>query len=233
MKFKEKIKRPSRPAFISFVLAVIVGLLLTAQFFTTKEVAEISDPDRQKNEALEVSILADSNNNLRQEVSSLRTQQREYEEALQFRLGGTEVLESTLLRYQEASGLSEISGAGVTVMIDGPILDVHLLDLLNNLRNIGVRGISLNGQRVIYKSFIAPDGLQIKLDGNLITPPYRFDAVGDPVLLAGSLEREGGLLEQLTQTFPEVEVAITKKDSLTLPAYKGQIEFEYARVVPD
>ncbi len=233
MKFSDKIKKPSGPNLISFFLAILVGLLLTAQFFSTKKVEEITGPEIQENQALEVSILAESNANLRQEVNSLRVQQQEYNEALQFRLGGTEVLETTLMRYQDASGINELSGSGVTVMIDGPVLDVHLLDLLNNLRNIGVQGVALNGQRLIYKSAITPDGLQIKLDGNVITPPYRFDAVGDPDLLVTSLEREGGLLEQLIQTFPEVEVAITKKDNLTLPAYQNEITFEYAQVAAD
>ncbi|MFC1721632.1 DUF881 domain-containing protein [Patescibacteria group bacterium] len=234
MKFSPpKLKKPSQPALISFILAIIVGFLLTTQFYSTKQVEEVTDPDLQKNQALEVSILSASNTDLRQEVTSLRVKQQEYDNVLSSRLGGSEALASSLATYQEVSGLGELTGSGVTVMIDGPVLDVHLLDLLNNLRNIGVQGVALNGERIVFDSSILPDKLQIRLNGEIVNPPYRFDAVGNADLLESSLLREGGLLEQLGQTFPEVEIDITKKDSLTLPAYRGIIRFDYARSVDD
>ncbi|MFC1618064.1 DUF881 domain-containing protein [Patescibacteria group bacterium] len=232
MKFKRpQIKKPSRPALISFILAIIVGFLLVTQFLSTKRVEEVIDPEEQKNSALEVSILAESNENLRDEVSTLEEEQQEYDMALLPGADSAEALESSLQRYQKYSGLEELRGSGVIVSIEGPVLDVHLLDLINNLRNIGVQGISLNGQRVIYDSFIRSQDLQIRLDGIPLVPPYRFEAIGDKDLLAGSLEREGGLLEQLKQTIPELQINVNKKDELTLAPYRGEINFEYAQVV--
>lgn len=231
MKFDLQIKKYLRPPVVSFVLALVVGFLLATQFYTTEKVAEVTDPEAQVNQALEVSILSRNNDDLRAEVAALQAKQREYDEALQYRLGGTDVLETTLRKYQQTSGLEEVTGAGVVAEIDGPLLDVHLLDLLNTMRNIGVTAIAINNQRVIYNSAFTTDGREISLDGIKLTPPYRFEALGNSELLENSLLRTGGLLEQISQTFPEVTVAVTKKDNLTLPAYQGGIEFEYAKVV--
>jgi uncharacterized protein YlxW (UPF0749 family) len=224
-----KLTRPSRPSLVTFAIAVVVGFLLSAQFFSTKKVAEITDPDQQKNLALEVSILAESNDTLRAEVESLEQKAWDYDEALKYRLPGTEVLRASLVQYQEVSGLQELNGTGVSVVLDGPVLDVQLLDLLNTLRNIGMKGVALNGNRIVYDSVILPAGLQIALDNVVLVPPYRFDVVGDADLLAESLQRTGGILEQISQMFPEIKVSVTKKDSLTLPAYRDTMEFHYAR----
>lgn len=232
MKFDpRKLKRPSTPSLITFVIAVVAGFLLVGQFFSTNRVKEITAPDQQNNLALEVSILSDSNATLRQEVANLEQKQRDYQEALLYRLPGTDVLQASLDQYQKVSGLQELSGPGITLMITGPILDVQLLDLLNTLRNIGIEGIAINGSRIIYKSAIRPQGLQITLDNQVLTPPYRFEAVGDAELLVSSLEREGGILEQIKQVFPDVEVAVTKKADVGLPAYRERIDFRYARAV--
>ncbi len=225
------IKRPSTPSLITFVIAVAVGFLIVGQFFSTNQVKEITAPDQQNNLALEVSILSDSNTTLRQEVDNLEQKQRNYQEALLYRLPGTDVLQASLNQDKKVSGLQELSGAGVALVIDGPILDVQLLDLLNTLRNIGVEGIAINGHRVTYKSTIRPQGLQITLDGQVLTPPYRFEAVGDAELLVSSLQREGGILEQIKQVFPDVSVGATKKADVVLPAYPDKISFRYARAV--
>lgn len=230
---KPKIKKPSQPALISFILAIIVGFLLTTQFYSTRKVEQVTDPDLQENQALEVSILSASNSNLRQEVSALREKQRDYEDVLESRLGGNEALANSLNTYQKVSGLEDLTGSGITLLIDGPVMDVHLLDLLNNLRNIGVEGVSLNGERIVFDSYILPEDSKISLNKEALNSPYRFEAVGNADLLESSLLREGGLLEQLEQTFPEVEIGITKKDSLTLPAYRGEMDFEYARTIDD
>lgn len=232
MKFDSpKIKRPSTPSLITFAIAVVVGFLLVGQFFSTDKVKEITDPEIQNNLALEVSILADSNMSLRQEVSNLEQKQRDYQEALQYRLPGTEVLQSSLDQYRRISGLESITGSGVVLVVDGPILDVQLLDLLNTLRNIGIEGISLNGNRVIYRSTIMPQGLQIVLDGVILTPPYRFEAIGNADLLSSALQREGGILEQIKQVFPDVQVSVNKKTGIFLPAYRTDINFRYAQAI--
>ncbi len=226
-----KFKRPSRPNLISALLAVLVGFLLVTQFFSTKKVEKVIDPNSQRNAALEVSILAKSNEGLREEVKNLESEQREYNEALAPGADSTEVLESSLNRYEEFSGLETLKGGGVVVTIKGPVLDVHLLDLLNNLRNIGIKGVSLNGQRIVFDSYIRSQDLQIRLDGIPMAPPYRFEAIGDADLLGSSLQREGGLLEQLTQTIPEVSIDVAAENEITLKPYQGELKFQYATVV--
>ncbi len=230
MKFDpRKIKRPSTPSLITFAIAIVAGFLLVGQFFSTNQVKEITDPDQQKNLALEVSILADSNTTLRQEVENLEQKQRDYQEALQYRLPGTDVLQASLDQYRKISGLEQVTGPGISLFVDGPILDVQLLDLLNTLRNIGIEGVALNGNRIVYRSAIMPQGLQIALDGTVLAPPYRFEAVGEADLLATALQREGGILEQIKQVFPEANVEVTKKADVTLPAYRDKIFFRYAQ----
>ncbi|EKD49468.1 MAG: hypothetical protein ACD_63C00135G0004 [uncultured bacterium] len=220
----------NRPIFIvTFAIAILIGFLIVAQFFSTEKIKEKVSPEHEKSLSLEVSILSDSNRNLREEISKLRTEQKDYDLVFQNKESGTEVLGSSLENYKIVSGLYELSGEGIVMKIEGPVLDVHLLDLTNTIRNIGIKGMALNDRRLVYNSSIIPDGLQIRLDGELINPPYIFKAVGDPELLQEALTREGGMVEQITQIFPDIKIDVSKKDSIALPAYGKKFVFDYAR----
>jgi uncharacterized protein YlxW (UPF0749 family) len=54
-------------------------------------------------------------------------------------------------------------------------------------------------------------------------------AIGDPATLEGALNIRGGLLDGLRAL--GLTITITRRDSLTVPAYKGSITFEHATPV--
>lgn len=218
---------------IIFVAALAVGFLLVAQFFSAEKTKEIASDEMRESLVLEVSILADSNKKLRGEVGKLEDQQRDYDDVLAYKENSEEVLTSTLSKYQKNSGLFEYEGEGIEVKLTGPVLDVNLLDMLNTFKNIGIVGSSLNGKRIVYKSSIRPEGLSILLDGAVISEPYVFLACGNRDLLYEGVKREGGIIEQIETTFPNIKIEVNKKERVKLPAYQGPLAFDIAEVNSD
>jgi uncharacterized protein YlxW (UPF0749 family) len=56
-----------------------------------------------------------------------------------------------------------------------------------------------------------------------------MQAIGDPATLEGALNIRGGLVEGLRGL--GLEIRIERRDHVTVPPYRGSIQFEYAKPV--
>ena len=63
----------------------------------------------------------------------------------------------------------------------------NLLYLVNDLRNAGAEGISINGQRIVVSSEIRCVGNVILVNTTRLAPPFEISAIGDPKALELSL----------------------------------------------
>ena len=87
--------------------------------------------------------------------------------------------------------------------MDKKITSTQLIDLINNLKNIGCEAIAINGQRLTGTSSIT---------SGIFTPPMTINVVGDKDLLYNSLVRSGGIIEQIG--FGQVTIV----NDMTLPS---------------
>ena len=89
-----------------------------------------------------------------------------------------------------------------------------VLQVLNELRVAGAEGIALNGFRVTEHSAVDCGGAVINVDGNLSTPPFVIEAIGDSEKLSLYLNSDESVIQILK--YSEIKVNIEKSGSLYL-----------------
>ncbi len=146
-----------------------------------------------------------------------------------------------LKKLRILSGLTSLSGPGIELILDDSKLKgnedaatdmylIHYEDLLlavNELFAAGAEAVSVNGQRLITTSEIRCAGPTILVNSTRVTPPFEILAIGDASVLQSSLEMRGGVLEPMRPW--GIQISITKKEKITVPPYKGTINFHYAQ----
>ena len=156
---------------------------------------------------------------------------------------GLAPLRKKLERYRIEAGLVPVSGPGVEVTLNdsnaalqpgqNPNLyvlhDEDVLRVLNELRAAGAEVLAINGERVLSTSEVRCIGPAILVNKTMRkTAPFVITAIGDPKTLTNSLKMPGGVVDTL-QRFWGIQVSIREMAQVTIPAYKGSREFEYAR----
>jgi len=131
------------------------------------------------------------------------------------------------------NGLVELTGPGVEVIVSAPPSVEEMHDLINELRNAGAEAIALNGQRIVTHSVLLPVEEGFLLEGELLTPPYRFVAIGHSETLERALERKGGVIALLRTYRPDLTVLVQRHERVLVPVYERERTFQYARPVLD
>lgn len=155
--------------------------------------------------------------------------------------GYTKLLVSQLERANLMAGLTEVKGPGVsitvsdkqggnTVSADGVNLYVvhqeDLLKIINELCDADAEAICLNGERIIATSEIRCAGSTVSVNNRRYSAPFVIKAIGNPDNLAGALNMRDGVISSLSQW---LDINISKKDIITVPAYTGTVNFIYAK----
>ena len=152
-----------------------------------------------------------------------------------------EDLEKSITEGNKVLGLTEITGQGITVILNDNqtltsgnylldpnsalVHDMDIIRVINELKNAGAEAISINEQRIITTTAIECDGNVIKINGQKIGAPFEIKAIGLPEYLI-NVNRYGGYLMYLEER--GISVNVTKSDNITIPKYTGVIKFEYA-----
>lgn len=150
--------------------------------------------------------------------------------------------ELRLLRL--ASGLYPLSGPGLEIVLedsgwegrvgfmDPNLLLVHydhLLFLVNELWVAGAEAVAVNGERVVAQTGFTCAGSLILAGKKRLAPPYVVQAIGDPATLRAALTMPGGFVEAQIEPYG-LRITFTEKEDLFIPAYRGELVFEYARL---
>ena len=137
-----------------------------------------------------------------------------------------------------------LTGPGVEIVIkdsakalgkgeDPNIAIVHnddLLRLVNELRTAGAEAVSLNDQRMVEQSEITCAGTTILVNKSRIAPPFVVRAIGDAGTMVAALLMRGGIVEYLQ--FYGIQVNISKKSEVLVPAFSGSTLHKFAKPVP-
>lgn len=230
----------SRLGYLSIVLvSVILGLMLAVQFKAA------SGPTSSATRQVEVLALELKQTNQEREklVNENRDLQQKLEKALSGQNPASEALLEELTKARAAAGLLPVKGPGLVVTLNDSvnalqpgedpnqylIHDKDLLTVVNELRAAGAEAIAINGQRLLASSEIRCAGTTILVNVTKIAPPFVITAIGDPNLMESSLKIKGGIVEYLEIWGIQVKIEKFEKDrAITVPAYDGSINFNYA-----
>lgn len=151
--------------------------------------------------------------------------------------------------FETATGLSEVAGPGVRVVLDDAPRDqevigldlnalvVHQQDIqayVNALWAGGAEAITIQGQRIVATTAIKCVGSTVVLDGVPYVPPYVIQAVGDPVRLQDAIDASpaANLYAQYADRYG-LGLTIEALREITAPAYSGSVSLRHATVVED
>jgi len=219
---------------IAFV-CMVLGFMLAIQFRTTMD--QKASVPHQRAEELAARLL---------ETEKAR-------EALQERIAEMEAESKRLAESENPlaqrvdrelrmrAGLEPVSGTGVVVTIDDSkitpiagdnqnlyiIHDDDLLRVINELRAAGAEALSINGQRLIATSEIRCAGPTLSVNNVRSAPPYEIRAIGEKDTLERALKMRGGVAETLKVW--GIQLDIRRSDDVVVPAYKGSVQYNYAR----
>ncbi len=116
------------------------------------------------------------------------------------------------------------------------MLVVHQQDIqavMNALWAGGAEAMTLMDQRVISTSAFRCVGNVLRLQGQVYSPPYVVQAIGDPKRLKAALaasETVQAYIEDADQV--GLGWSVDSHDELLLPAFAGSTELQYAAVPP-
>jgi uncharacterized protein YlxW (UPF0749 family) len=146
-------------------------------------------------------------------------------------------------------GLTEVVGPGVTVTLDdaeapnplpegltGDDYIVHQQDVqgvVNALWRSGASGVTVMGQRLINTSAVRCVGNTVILQGQVYSPPFVIEGVGDLDRMVAALEEDESV--RFFREWAEVvgmRYEQTLSRELVLPAYTGPLVTDDAQVVP-
>lgn len=211
------------------VVAFALGVALVLQIRTVSPVYN-SMINKQSDTDRAAYLLALYNNvtDLREEVRKLQGEIDSYKSSQD----SSAKLGKDVSDMRARNGELAVIGPGVRVDIAGQVTMFDLEDMVNELRNAGAEGISLNGSRVLLRTVIAGDGTSsyVTLDGSPLRAPYRLEAVGSPSDLQTALERKGGL-KQLLENNLGLTVEVTRSDRIALPKSSIPYSLTYAKPV--
>ncbi|MCG8539747.1 MAG: DUF881 domain-containing protein [Clostridia bacterium] len=151
----------------------------------------------------------------------------------------TKALNDEVNKYKMISGLTNVHGPGVIIIIDDAtreliegedpnavlVHDMDLLNIINDLKTAGAEAISINNQRILSSTEIDCSGFTIEINGQDYGHPYIIKAIGEPGHLEAAINgpiTTGYLLKEYG-IFVEVNVSAY----ITIPKYDGDMEYEY------
>lgn len=164
-------------------------------------------------------------NLLREQKSSLLSDsdnQRAAQELVQQRATTQGILAGTL----------PVTGPGISLEVpktNKPISALKLYNVLEELRNAGAESIELNGIRLIASSSFVDSANGVVVDGQTISAPYKWLAIGDPHTLSVALSIPGGALASLNVDDADQTPRVESLDSVNILSVKQLQSPEYAQ----
>ncbi len=231
-------------------MAGTVFAIAGAMFIASATASEGGDLRVDRSGGLQSAILAraDQNVELTQDVANLTNRVASLV-ALGDPGGGLEETTASIAELSPVVGLTEVVGPGVTVSLDdanapNPLPDgytgddylVHQQDVqgvVNALWRGGASGVTVMGQRLVSTSAVRCVGNTVILQGQVYSPPFVIEAVGNVARLAEALDADESVAffrEWAGVVGLGYDQQITQE--LVLPAYTGPLTTDDAQVVP-
>jgi len=151
----------------------------------------------------------------------------------------TEAMGKELESLRIAAGLKAMRGPGVTVRVEDPktqpkggtnpivVTYQDLVAVINELWAAGAEAVALNGQRLTATTGMSQVGGTVVVNLQRLNAPFVVFAIGDPATMEGALNIRGGLVESLRAL--GLAISVRRNDTLTVPAFKGTLNFEFAK----
>lgn len=221
---------------LAFV-CLFLGFMIAVQFRVQKDIRSSNAMQRTEELVARLQNSEKEREALAKEVWELRNRIAE----LASGADTIKALSAELENLRVAAGLVDLKGPGVTVIMEDSkrapkpgedpnaflIHDDDVLRVINELRASGAEAISVNGQRVTARTEVRCVGPTISVNGVRLSPPIVINAIGNADTMEAALKMRGGVIDAVAVW--GIEVKVKKEAEVSVPAYKGSLQFEYAQ----
>jgi uncharacterized protein YlxW (UPF0749 family) len=233
---------------ISFTLiAALVGFMIAIQFQTVKK--PVVERDTRDIWQLREALLKEKElqSNLLSEIRSNEVKLSAYESKRT--QSKEQALKDTIQELKVEAGKTDITGPGITLLIEPVMEDVQLgapvndsvspellKRLLNELNMYEAKYVAIDGQRVINTTVIRDINGETKIDGHTLKGlPIEVKAGVDDMNTAEKLSNRMKVSKARDEFFTEslrLEVSASNPD-ITIPAYDNSIRVKYLEPIKE
>jgi uncharacterized protein YlxW (UPF0749 family) len=213
------------------VLLVLLGFALVVQLKNRDSDAELSAA-RPEDLVRILSDLDAQQSRLRDEISGLEDTQRQLESGAS---GSQAALDDARRRADELgilAGTLPAEGPGLVIdFVPGgrPVGAETVLDAVEELRGAGAEAMQIGTVRVVASTYFVDDGDGLRVDGTLLTSPYRVTVIGDPKTMVPALNIPGGVVDTVRQHGGTVSVQ--EADTVHVTALHAAAPLKHAHPV--
>lgn len=215
----------------------LMALMLTAVIFIqfkTINQTDITSLENMREDELrtEISNFKQKIEEVTKQLDETNSKIAEYEETINTDKQASELLATELEQQNNLLGKNTVKGEGIIVTLTDTstqkITSEDLRTLLNELKTAGAEAISINGQRIVYDSYIVDiESSFISVNGTRLVSPYEVKAIGNTTYLESGLSKKTyGYID--TKLEEGKDVKLTRQDSITIEKYNGDLSMEYA-----
>jgi len=214
-------------------LSILTGFLLAVQIQTPGKSMKLYVSSKALTDAkAKVAGEIQNGENLRQRIAEMEERIEETKRLMETDQSEELLAANQVLAdyYRQISGLTELVGPGVEVIIDDSNRDLSLWEdvndvlvhdsdvllILNDLLAAGAEAISLNGHRIVHTSAVSCGGYIVHVNGVPEAKPFRIQAIGDPAVLSAAMlapNSYGAFIKD------SVKFQVTALDEVVIPAY--------------
>lgn len=228
-------------SYLAMTLAVFVmAFLVVAQLRTSRAItSQVQIPTR--NVYAMATLLREEREarvKLEAQVADLRNRLGSYERTTTEGRSLAEAMSKELETLRIALGLKGMRGPGLVVRLAdpktqpkgvNPIVATYqdIVAVINELWAAGAEAVAVNGQRVTATTGLSQVGGTVVVNLQRLDGPFEIAAIGDPRTLESALNIRGGLVDGLRAL--GLGVAIARRDTITVPPYRGTFNFEHAK----
>ncbi|MET7135037.1 DUF881 domain-containing protein [Cellulosimicrobium sp. MI9406] len=223
--------RASRSQVMVGVLCALLGFALVVQVSQTQE-DQLSSL-RQSDLVRLLDDVTQRSGELEEQVSSLEATRDELQSGSGRERAALELAEQQAETLGILSGRLPAEGPGVEIeVVEGaePLKAFGLFNVLEELRNAGAEAMEVNGVRLVASSYFEDTSDGVVVDGQVISSPYRWTAIGDPSTLETALEIPGGAMASLRAD--GARTTVTQQDRAEVTATVEPRAPRYATPVP-
>lgn len=205
----ERTARLQRLIVVSLI-GIILGFLIVVQLRSQATVAATLAAQDDTSIALLINDLNKANNQLMQQSASLAQQEAQLRQGLAS--GGTDAqaIQKELTTLQLVNGELPVHGPGLTIRIQGSVLDFELQDVLNSLRQASGEAFSINGYRLISSTPVTTKGNDLMVAGHSVGTTLVLNVIGDPEQLGPAADLAVASLQT------RVQIQIERKNDLAI-----------------
>ncbi|HEV8671125.1 MAG TPA: DUF881 domain-containing protein [Candidatus Limnocylindria bacterium] len=201
------------------VIAMFLGVLAVTQIQAQDVYSRSLQLETPSSLTTLIANLSERNNAIKEEILDLRRRTETARDAIASGKGSLTEAERQLSQLRVFAGVGAVSGAGVTVRIDGTFDERALSDLVNELRNAGAEAIAVNTARVGPRSWFGTTADRaLTVDALAMRGPWQVRAVGSPEVMYVAMTRTGGIIGQFELIYKGTRFDVSKESAIDLPA---------------